>query len=154
MKNINNFVIVINTMERFSETILTRRQWQIIELKSRGRSNREIASTIGTSVQNVIVLENRVRKKIKMARNTLDLIDGLYTAGKVEIEGGTHLLDAVKKILEESDRNQIRLTGNLIDLMNTIRVSCHDIIRNGILTERVSIYVDKKGEYSVHRHFD
>ncbi len=138
-------------MKDSTGTILTARQWQIIELRLAGRSTREIAALIGTGEQNVLVLENRVKWKIQRARNTLEMLDRMNSAATVLIEGGTHLLDAAKKVLDESDQAGVKLAGNVVDLMSAIRASCHDIIDNAVLTQSTAVYVDRDGRYSIHK---
>ena len=138
-------------MRDITDSILTARQWQIIGLRSEGKSTREIAALIGTGEQNVLVLENRARRKIQRARNTLEIIDRMNSAATVLIEGGTHLLDAAKKVLDESDQAGVKLSGNVVDLMSAIRASCHDIIDNAVLTQSTAIYVDRDGKYSIHK---
>ncbi len=141
-------------MNDSSNSILTARQWQIIELRSEGKSTREIATLIGTGVQNVLVLESRARKKIERARNTLEIIGRMNSAATILIERGTHLLDAAKKVLSESDHAGVKLSGNVVDLMSSIRASCHDIIDNAVLTQSTAVYVDRDGRYSVHKFTD
>ncbi|MCL5800756.1 MAG: Tfx family DNA-binding protein, partial [Candidatus Thermoplasmatota archaeon] len=109
---------------------------------------------IGTGVQNVLVLESRARKKIERARNTLEIIGRMNSAATILIEKGTHLLDAAKKVLSESDHAGVKLSGNVVDLMSSIRASCHDIIDNAVLTQSTAVYVDRDGRYSVHKFTD
>lgn len=130
-------------------TILTRRQWEILEMRSRGLSTAEIAHDIGTGKQNVIILENRARKKISRARLTLEILESLGRESISVIPAGSHILDAVKQIVTEADRNNIRISGNLVDILASIRRRCINWISNGILVRDVSVSIFSNGNYDL-----
>lgn len=132
-----------------ANTILTHRQWEILELRSRGLSTTEIARIIGTGKQNVLVLENRARRKIARARFTIDLLDNMGRESISYVRSGTHVLDAVKGIITEADQNGIRISGNLVDVLNSLRKNCGNWIDNGILTRDVSVSIFSDGSYTI-----
>lgn len=129
-------------------TILTKRQWEILQSRMKGKTTEEIAMAIHTGRQNVIVLENRAKKKIERARNTLEILDRQNLREKLEIPAGTHLLVAVREVFDAADRAKIRLKSNLIELMDDLRKACEPAIENGMLMKPVSVHIYSDGNYN------
>ncbi len=131
------------------QTILTARQIEILGLRSQALSTAEIASSIGTTTKNVIIIESAIHRKLERAANTIRLIQEGGLASVVTAERGTHLLDAIRSVLDEADRTHTKLRGNLLDLMTSIRAFAGSRISGGSLTSPLTVMLFRTGRWVV-----
>ena len=143
------FTIFIQGIMDAKETILTARQLEILGLRSRGMSTEEIASNIRTSTKNVIIIEAAMHRKLERAANTMKLVQEGGLASSVTVRSGTHLLDAVRSIIDKADEAHIKLRGNLLDLMSSIRTFAGNNISGGLLTKPLSVMLFRTGRWIV-----
>jgi Tfx family DNA-binding protein len=143
------FTIFIQSIMDAKETILTARQLEILGLRSRGMSTEEIASNIRTSTKNVIIIEAAMHRKLERAANTMKLVQEGGLASSVTVGSGTHLLDAVRSIIDKADEAHIKLRGNLLDLMSSIRTFAGNNISGGLLTKPLSVMLFRTGRWIV-----
>ncbi len=126
--------------------LITRRQMEILKLRKNGLSLGEIAATLGTTRQNISILERRAHMKIRQAAETLAAIQESGVAVSVDIKGGTHLLDALKSVLAAADNSGIRLKGNMVDLLSWLRNVLGSRIVSGILSEDCTVIIMESGK--------
>jgi len=131
------------------QTILTTRQLEILGLRSQGLSTDQIASTIGTTTKNVIIIEAAIHRKLERAANTLRMVQEGGIASFVAVTAGTHLLDAVRSVLHKADNSNIKLRGSIIDLMGSIKTFAGSNISGGSLTKPLSIMLFRTGRWIV-----
>ncbi len=130
-------------------TVLTARQMQIVELRSSGMSTAEIAEAIGTGMKNVLILEARAHRKIESAAATLNALREGGIISMIRISTGTHLLDAVKNVLEAADKRKIKLNGSIIDLMASIRSFTGHKLANGIIGMEATVLIFPTGKWTL-----
>ena len=143
------FTIFIQGVMYAKETILTARQLEILGLRSRAMSTEEIASNIRTSTKNVIIIEAAMHRKLERAANTMKLVQEGGLTSSVTVGSGTHLLDAVRSIVDKADEAHIKLRGNLLDLMSSIRTFAGNNISGGLLTKPLSVMLFRTGRWIV-----
>ena len=143
------FTIFIQGIMDAKETILTARQLEILGLRSKGMSTEEIAFNIRTSTKNVIIIEAAMHRKLERAANTMKLVQEGGLASSVTVGSGTHLLDAVRSIIDKADEAHIKLRGNLLDLMSSIRTFAGNNISGGLLTKPLSVMLFRTGRWIV-----
>lgn len=131
------------------QTILTARQLEILAMRSRGLSTDEIASNIGTTTKNVIIIEGAMHRKLERASNTIKMVQEGGLASFVSVNAGTHLLDAVRSVLNAADKSHIKLRGNILDLMASIRTYAGSNISGGALTKSISVMLFRTGRWIV-----
>lgn len=124
---------------------LSSRQIQIMKLRQEGNSTEEIARAIGTTRQNVSILEKRGHRNLEKAIRTLNAVRELKLSHEVHIEGDIHVLDAVKLIISRADQLRIRLNDNLIGLMTRLKMSAEGGMKNGILLKPMDVLIFQDG---------
>ena len=129
---------------RSEREILTSRQKEILKLRSMHKTQKEIAQILGTSRQNVSILETRAIRNLKAAEEAVTLASKAGIARVIELENGVHILTAARMVIEEADRAEIRLKSSAIDIVSLIRTASGRSVRNGIvqLDMRVIIFPD------------
>lgn len=126
-------------------TFLTGRQIEIMRLRHEGLSTEKISKTIGTTRQNVTILENRAHRNLDRAIKTLNAVRDLKISTDIEIPAGTHILDAVKEIVEMADRSGIRLKDNLIGIMTRFKVAVDRDMKGGTIQKPITIMMFQDG---------
>lgn len=124
---------------------LSTRQIQIMKLRQEGYSTEKIAREIGTTRQNVSILEKRGHRNLDKAIRTLNAVRELKLSHEVYIEGNKHVLDAVKEILDRADQLKIRLNDNLIGLMTRLKMAVEGDLKNGIIQKPIGILIFQDG---------
>ena len=133
----------------YSNTILTRRQAEIIGLRASGLSTKKIASMIGTGEKNVIIMESRINKKIEEAVNTIRYLQSMKDSLTLKIEAGTDLLNAVREILDFCDKHGIKIKGNIIDILSSLRSGTFGRIDGGRLKDPLNVIVLHSGRWFI-----
>lgn len=133
----------------YSNTLLTNRQAEIIGLRASGLSTKQIASRIGTGEKNVIIMESRIHRKIEEAVNTIRYLQSLKDSLTLNIDAGTDLLDAVREILKFCDNRGIKIRGNIIDVLSSLRSGTFGRIDNGKLLDPLNVIILHTGRWFV-----
>ncbi len=122
-------------------SFLTGRQLEIFTLRSEGKSTTEISEIIGTTPQNVTILEKRARKNLEKAIETVNAVKDMKIVLNLKIPENTHILDAVMTIIREADRSQIRLKDNIIGILTRLKMSMDTDIRNGLIQRETTVMI-------------
>jgi len=88
-------------MEKMStdETILTRRQMEVLKLRNVGYTQAEIGKKIGKTKQNISTIEKMACRNVKKAENTIKFVKLLETPIWFRVEGNINLDEVVRKFL-------------------------------------------------------
>ncbi len=124
---------------------LSSRQIQIMKLRKEGYSTEGIAREIGTTRQNVSILEKRGHRNLEKAIRTVNAVRELKLSHEVRIDGNIHVLDAVKKVLKSADELNIRLNDNLIGIMTRLKMAVESDLKNGIIQKPFDILIFQDG---------
>jgi len=101
-------------------SFFTEKQWQVLQLRSQGQTQKEIAGRLGTSRENVSILEKRARENVERARETLALYESLE-AIRIPIPKGGDLFSVPEAILRKADRHGVRVLHSKTDLIGLLR---------------------------------
>jgi hypothetical protein len=101
-------------------SFLSEKQWQVLQLRSQGYTQKEIAQRLGTSRENVSILEKRARENVERARETLALYESLE-AIRIPVLRGTDLFSLPEEVLRQADRHGIRVLHSKTDLIGLLR---------------------------------
>jgi hypothetical protein len=85
------------------ETVLTDRQVEVLELRERGHTQREVADELGTTDSNVSAVERAAEANVKKARRTLELVRTLRAPARFSVEAGTSFDDLVSRVYDAGD---------------------------------------------------
>ncbi|OYR44852.1 Tfx family DNA-binding protein, partial [Halorubrum sp. Ea8] len=102
------------------ESVLTDRQAEVLALRERGLRQSDIADRLGTSRANVSSVEASARDNVERARETVAFAEALAAPVRVEIDAGTDLYDAPKRVYDACDEAGVKVNQTAPDLMKTI----------------------------------
>lgn len=126
--------------------MLTKKQIEILKLRSKGHSQSDIAKKLGTSRANVSAIEKSAWGNVKKAENALKIIDSIKAELHLTINKNTDLYDVVGIIYKKSNEKNIRIPYNGPMLTNIIADKAGDQIRGRRIINELEIYVTEKGE--------
>ena len=132
-------------------TILTRRQWQVMQLRAKGLTQAQVAKRLRTTRENVTILEHRAHHNVKAARATLAALEQLSKSNEVIIPSGTSVFEATSMILLRGDILRIKLKRNADSLLAMLRSKCKGKIRGHHLTSTISLSIRNDGNITIFR---
>lgn len=133
------------------ESVLTDRQAEVLALRERGLRQSDIADRLGTSRANVSSVEASARDNVDRARETVAFAEALAAPVRVEIEAGTDLYDAPKRVYDACDEAGVKVNQTAPDLMKTIGDRAGDAVHGREVRSRLFVTVDANGQIRV-RH--
>ena len=136
---------------RSGGTILTRRQWQVMQLRAKGLTQAQVAKRLRTTRENVTILEHRAHYNVKAARATLAALEHLSKSNEVIIPSGTSVFEATSMILLRGDILRIKLKRNADSLLALLRSKCKGKIRGHHLTSTISLSIQNDGNITILR---
>jgi Tfx family DNA-binding protein len=136
------------TSER-ADGLLTRRQIEVLRLRSQGHTQKQVAQKIGTTRENVVMIEARAKVNIQRARKTLESLKHSGLAVSVEIPRGTHLVDVPRMILNRANRAKIRLQANFTRIYEDIRFKAKDRVSGTRVAKPILVTLFPDGDYSI-----
>jgi Tfx family DNA-binding protein len=128
--------------------LLTERQLQVLELRRKGLSHEEIARMLNTTRENVVILEKRAIKNIRIALETLEYaaaIGGL----RIKAARGSRILDLAATIVREADKAGVKLAMSMPELVVELSNKMRGRIEKGRLKEDVEVLVLPDGSLAV-----
>jgi hypothetical protein len=131
------------------ETVLTKRQIEVLKLKAQGLSTSEIARRLGTTVANVSATEKKARENIRRAENTLKLVKMLEAPLSVVIKPETDLNQAVREIYRRADEAGIWISHSFPSLASLIQQGAGEKIRGRRVLSEIEVAITRDGEVMV-----
>ncbi len=128
-----------------SDSFLTKRQMEILELRSRWCTQEEIARELGTTRENVTITEKRALENIKKARRTIDAFEMLSPV-EIEIEKGDDIFQVPDKILRIGDANGIDVLYNRTTIVGMLRRKAQDRIRGNRILDGFKVLLLRNGK--------
>jgi len=129
--------------------LLTQRQIEVLRLRAQGYTQKRVAEQIGTTRENVVLIEGRARLNIERARATLDNLKHQGLAVSVEIPKGTHLVDIPRIVLNRANRAKIKLGANFTRIYEDIRFKAKDRVFGTQVAKPILVTVFPDGDYSI-----
>ena len=129
--------------------LLTERQIEVLRLRAQGYTQRRVAEQIGTTRENVVLIESRARSNIERARATLDSLKHEGLAVAVEIPKGTHLIDIPRMVLNRANRAKIKLGANFTRIYEDIRFKAKHHVSGTRVSRAIVVTVFPDGDYSI-----
>jgi Tfx family DNA-binding protein len=137
-------------MPKKKHGLLSDRQFEVLQLRiGKGLSQAEVASNLGTTRENVSIIEKRARKNIKLAEEALQTYRLLLSKAKVKIEAGTHLIDAPGTLVKAGDDLGIKLKVNFTRIYDEIRFKAEECISGSRVVKPFTIAIFRDGSIEV-----
>ena len=133
------------------ESVLTHRQAEVLALRERGLRQSDIADRLGTSRANVSSVEASARDNVERARETVAFAEALSAPVRVEIEEGTDLYDAPKRVYDACDDAGVKVNHTAPELMKAIGDRAGDAVHGREVRRRLYITVAGDGKIRVRR---
>ncbi len=124
---------------------LTPRQMEVLKLRAQGYSQEEIAKLLGTSRENITIIEKRAREKVEKARVTIKVFESLKPI-EVTIPSSLNLFSAPQVIFQAADRHGIKVRYNSTTVVGILRRKAGDKIVGNSIVEPIKIKILRSGE--------
>lgn len=151
IKLVNQNLFRVLTYLRSQGTILTRRQWQVLQLRAKGLTQAQVAKRLRTTRENVTLLEHRAHDNVKAAKATLATLEHLSKSNEMIIPSGTSIFEATSLILLRGDILRVKLKRNADSLLAMLRSKCKGRIRGHHLTSTISLSIQNDGNITIFR---
>jgi Tfx family DNA-binding protein len=131
--------------------LLTDLQFKVLQLRiQEGLSHSEIADMLGTTRENITIIERRARRNIRLAEETLHAYKSLISLAEIKIEPGTHLVDVPGIVVKAGDKLGIKLKVNFTRIYDEIRFKAGNCIEGTRVIKPFSVMLYRDGNIEVY----
>lgn len=128
-----------------NDAFLTDRQAEVLELRHRGLTQREIADRLGTSTANISAIESAARTNVERARHTLYLARLLRSATRFTIPAGTDFRDVIDRVYEAGNDANLKVTYSDPELSSHLQTHLDPWLDGRTLTADVEVGITDDG---------
>jgi Tfx family DNA-binding protein len=129
---------------------LSDRQFEVLRLRiKKGLSQAEVASMLGTTRENVTIIEKKARRNIRLAEETIQAYKLLLCVTKVNIEAGTRLVDVPGIVIRAGDSIGVKLNVNFTRMYDEIRFKAGDCVSGSRVVKPFTIAIFRDGNIEV-----
>ncbi|PSQ17221.1 RNA polymerase subunit sigma-70 [Halobacteriales archaeon QS_8_69_26] len=133
------------------DSVLTRRQAEVLALREHGRSQAAIAERLGTSRANVSGVEASARENVRKARETVAFANALDAPVQIQVDPGTDLYDVPQRVYAACDDAGVKVNHTAPELMKLISDEAGDSVTGRQVREQLLVGVSVDGEVSVRK---
>ena len=133
-------------------TILTSRQWRVLQLRATGLTQTQVANRLHTSRENISIIEHRAHANVRAAKATIVAIEHFSESKELIIPSGTSIFEAVSMVILRADVLRIKLRISADSLLAAIRSKCKGRIRGHHLTAVVKIKISEDGAVTIKQN--
>ena len=131
------------------ESVLTRRQAEVLVLRERGTPQADIAEMLGTSRANVSKVESSARENVSKARETIAFAETLQAPVQVEIDPGTDLYEVPDRVYEGCDEAGVKVPYSAPEVMKLVSDSAGRAISGREIRSPLLVSVTSDGTMRV-----
>lgn len=136
------------------ESVLTRRQAEVLALRERGVAQAAIADLLGTSRANVSSVESSARTNVAKARETVAFVEALQAPVSVDVDAGTDLYDVPSRVYSACDDAGVKVNHTAPELMREVSEAAGDAVVGREVRLPVTVSVGADGAVRVRRSGD
>ena len=133
------------------ESVLTRRQAEVLTLRERGLAQAAIAELLGTSRANVSNVEASARENVRKARETVAFSRALRAPVQVAVEAETDLYDVPSRVYDACDEADVKVGHAAPELMKIVSDEAGSAVQGREVREPLLIGVTAAGAVTVRR---
>ena len=133
-----------------AKSFLTEQQIEVLRLRELGLTQKEISGRLGTSRENISIIEKRGRTNIERSKETLKDWELIKSPLIVIIEKGTDVLYIPKQIFDEADKKGIKVKLNIVEIITMIEVEKKELINNRVLKSDLEIIITNEGDIKIY----
>ena len=131
------------------ESVLTRRQAEVLALREQGHPQAAIAEELGTSRANVSKVEASARENISKARETVAFAETLQAPVQISIEPGTDLYEVPDLVYDGCDDAGVKVPYSAPEVMKLVSDSSGDAIAGREVRQHILVGVTSDGTMRV-----
>ncbi|WP_255194979.1 Tfx family DNA-binding protein [Halorarius litoreus] len=131
------------------ESVLTRRQAQVLALRERGIAQQAIADELGTSRANVSSVESSARENVKKATETVAFAEALQAPVRITVEARTDLYDVPGRVFTACDEADVKVNRTAPELMKLVADEAGDAIQGREVKRDIIVGVTSEGRVRV-----
>lgn len=131
------------------DTVLTRRQAQVLALRERGAAQRAIAEELGTSRANVSSVESSARENVRRAGETIAFAETLRAPVRVTVPAGTDLYDVPNRVFTACDEADLPVKHTAPELLQLVADVAGDAVREREVRRELVVGVTAEGRVRV-----
>jgi Tfx family DNA-binding protein len=129
--------------------LLTDAQLNVLRLRLEGLTRKEVAERLGTTRQNVSLIERRARGNIEKAEQTLRAYRRLRTAATVELRPSTHLVDVPRMLIDAADGAGVKISVDFSLVYKELHRVAGASIAGTRVIRPITLHVLRDGEVQV-----
>lgn len=126
--------------------LLTRKQIEVLRLRSKGLTQKEIAKRLGTTRVNITILERRARSKIEVAREALKLIEKLEAPIHITIKPGTDVFKVPHIVIDAANTKDIHVKESATKIVEMISAKESVKLQGRRVIKPIEIIITAKGD--------
>jgi Tfx family DNA-binding protein len=127
-------------------------QFKVLQLRVKeGLSQAEIAKMLGTTRENITIIEKRAKRNLRLAKETIQAYKLLFCITKVNIEAGTRLVDVPGIVIRAGDSVGVKLNVNFTRVYDEIRFKAGDCVSGSKVVKPFTIAIFRDGNIEVTR---
>lgn len=134
-----------------ADSVLTRRQAEVLALRERDVPQAAIAEHLGTSRANVSSIEASARRNVAKARETVAFAEALEAPVQVSIQSGTDLFDVPGQVYDACDEAEVKVGYTAPELMKLVGDEAEDAVDDREVREPLLVGVTHEGDVRVRR---
>jgi HTH-type transcriptional regulator, fmd operon transcriptional regulator len=128
---------------------LTEGQYRVLVCRGKGMTQQQTAKELGTTRANVSMIELRARKRVSLARQTLEAYASTLTDHVVGIARGTRFYDIPSSVIKEADRWGVHLQSNIVDITKMVNGISPSCLASGRTTRSIFFVFNRAGKLRV-----
>jgi hypothetical protein len=128
---------------------LTPQQYAVLKLRTEGRTQEETAAELGTSRQNISLIERRAYQNVEKAKETISAYKELMKATYIIVEPGTHLIDVPRLVVHSADEVNVRLRADFTRIYNELKFVVSDHVDHTRVVKPIKVLILKDGDIVV-----
>jgi len=131
------------------ESVLTRRQAEVLALRERGVAQADIADSLGTSRANVSSVEASARENVAKARETVAFAETLSAPVQLTVDAGTDLYDVPNRVYSACDEAGVKVNRTAPELMKLVGDAAGDAVHGREVRRDITVGVTADGTVRV-----
>ena len=132
-----------------AESVLTRRQAEVLALRERDVPQADIAESLGTSRANVSSVESSARENVAKARETVAFAEALTAPVQLAVEAGTDLYDVPNMVYSACDEAGVKVNRTAPELMKLVGDAAGDAVHGREIRREITVSVTSDGTVRV-----
>ncbi len=128
---------------------LTKTQIEVLRLRIAGLTQEEAANRLGTTRQNISLVERRAKNNLRRAEETIATYRRLRTVASVTLPSSTHMVDVPRMLVDAADAAGVRISGDFSLVYKELKRSAGDSISGSRIIRPIKVDILKDGDIYV-----